>query len=168
MSGVEAAIGFGASVLGIASAGIAVATTLIRFSTSYSGSSEKIEDLSSRVSLTATILTTVGNTIDNHKDYFKQDNFREKFGRVTDRCKKDYSVLDAALHRAKGKVEDVGLGSGREQRVRRLAPWKKLIWALGGEERMKDLQSSLEESKSQVLMMQSAASLIVLQIIGRR
>jgi hypothetical protein len=166
MSGVEAAIGFGASILGIASAGISVATTLIRFSVSYSGSAEKIEDLSSRVSLTATILTTVGNTIENHKDYFKEDNFKEKFGRVTDRCKKDYGVLGQALNKAKGEVDD--LGSERERKVRKMTPWRKLVWALGGEERMKDLQSSLEESKAQVLMMQSAASLIVLQILGRR
>jgi hypothetical protein len=166
MSGVEAAIGFGAAILGIASAGISVATTLIRFSVSYSGSAEKIEDLSSRVSLTATILTTVGNTIENHKDYFKEDNFRDKFGRVTDRCKKDYGILGQALSKAKGEVEN--LGSERERTVKRLTPWKKLIWALGGEERMKDLQSSLEESKTHVLMMQSAASLIVLQILGRR
>jgi hypothetical protein len=91
MSGVEAAVGFGASVLGIAGAGIAVATTLIQFSASYKGSTQKIEDLFSRVSLTATILTTVGNTIEIHKDYFKEDNFREKFGRVTERCKRDCS-----------------------------------------------------------------------------
>lgn len=166
MSGVEAAIGFGASILGIASAGISVATTLIRFSVSYSGSAETIENLSSRVSLTATILTTVGNTIENHKDYFKEDNFGEKFGRVTDRCKKDYGILGQALRKARSEVEDVG--SERERRVRRMTPWRKLVWALGGEDRMKDLQSSLEESKTQVLMMQSAASLIVLQILGRR
>jgi hypothetical protein len=49
-----------------------------------------------------------------------------------------------------------------------MTPWRKLLWALGGEEQMKDLQNSLEESKSQVLMMQSAASLIVLQIVGQR
>ncbi|KAH9204393.1 hypothetical protein DL95DRAFT_398565 [Leptodontidium sp. 2 PMI_412] len=105
MSGIEAAIGFGASVLGIASAGISVATTLIRFSVSYSGSAEKIEDLSSRVSLTATILTTVGNTIENHKDYFKEDNFREKFGRVTERCKKDYGVIRQALSKARWALD---------------------------------------------------------------
>jgi hypothetical protein len=166
MSGVEATMGFGASVLGIASAGISVATTLTRFSISYNGSAEKIEDLSSRVSLTATILTTIGNTIENHKDYFKEDNFREKFGRVTDRCKKDYGILGQALNKAKGELD--GLGSERERKVRKMTPWRKLIWALGGEERMKDLQSSLKESKTRVLMMQSAASLIVLQILGRK
>lgn len=165
MSGVEAAIGFGASVLGIAGAGISVATTLIRFSVSYKGSTQKIEDLSSRVSLTATILTTVGNTIESHKDYFKEDNFRDKFGRVTDRCKKDYEALGKALHKAKSEANEVG---SETWVTRKMTPWRKLLWALGGEEQMKDLQSSLEESKSQVLMMQSAASLIVLQIIGRR
>ena len=166
MSGVEAAIGFGASVLGIASAGISVASTLMRFSASYKSSAEKIEDLSSRVSLTATILTTVGNTIENHRDYFKEDDFREKFGRVTERCKKDYGLLGQALSKARSEVEE--LASERERKVRKMTPWRKLIWALGGEERMRDLQSSLEESKSQVLMMQSAASLVVLQILGRR
>lgn len=168
MSGVEAAIGFAGSILGIASTGISVATTLIRFSVSYRGASEEIEDLSSRVSLTATILTTVGNTIENNKDYFKEDNFREKFGRVTDRCEKDYGTLMVALSKAKSNVEVVGLGPQRERDVRKMTAWRKLIWALGGEERMTDLRSSLEESKTQVLMMQSAASLIVLQILGRR
>jgi hypothetical protein len=166
MSGIEAAIGFGASVLGIAGAGISVATTLIRFSMSYKGSAEKIENLSSRVSLTATILTTVGNTIENHKDYFKEDNFKDEFGQVTERCKKDYETLRQALQKAKSEVDSVG--SERERRVKKMTPWRKRIWALGGEERMRDLGSSLEESKTQVLMMQSAASLIVLQILGRR
>src|SRR5271168_5371554 len=113
MSGIEAGIGFGASILGIAGAGISVATTLIRFSVSYRGSVERIEDLSSRVSVTATILTTVGNTIENHKDYFKEDNFREKFGQVTDRCEKDYGIIGAALNKAKSEVEDVGSERGR-------------------------------------------------------
>jgi hypothetical protein len=165
MSGVETAIGFGASVLGIASAGISVATTLIRFSVSYSGSAEKIEDLSSRVSLTATILTTVGNTIETHKIYFKEDNFKGVWGRVINRCQTDYGNLEQALTKARSEVKD--LASDRERKVRKMTPWRKLVWALGGEERMKDLQSSLEESKTQVLMMQSAASLIVLQILGR-
>ena len=166
MSGVEAVIGLSASVLGIASAGISVATTLIRFSLSYKGSVKKIEDLSLRVSLTATILTTVGKAIESHKDFFKEDDFKEKFGLVIDRCKKDYGTLSVALDQARSAAYDVG--SGRGGLVKKMTPWKKLVWALGGEERMKDLQSSLEESKSQVLMMQSAASLIVLQIFGRR
>ncbi|KAF8860064.1 hypothetical protein BDZ45DRAFT_327487 [Acephala macrosclerotiorum] len=164
MSGVEAAIGFGATVLGIAGAGVSVATTLIRFSVSYKGSTQKIEDLSSPVSLTATILTTVDKAINSHHDYFKEDNFREKFNRVIERCKNDYEVLGAAVQKAKGEVEKTE--SARWEG--KMTSWKKLLWALGGEERMQDLQSSLEESKTQVLMMQSAASLIVLQIIGRR
>jgi hypothetical protein len=133
-------------VLGIPSAGISVVITLIRFSVSYSGLVEKIENLSSHVSLTATILTTVGNMIENHKDYFKEDNFREKFGRVTERCKKDYEVIRQALSKARSDAKDVG--EERQRRVWRMTPWRKLIWALGGEERMKDLQSSLEESKT--------------------
>jgi diphthamide synthase subunit DPH2 len=120
MSGVEAAIGFSASVLGIASAGISVASTLMRFSASYKSSAEKIEDLSSRVSLTATILTTVGNTIENHKDYFKEDDFRGKFGRVTERCKKDYGILGQALSKARSEVDD--LASERERKVRKMTP----------------------------------------------
>lgn len=156
MPGVEAATGFGASVLSITSAGISVATTLIRFSVSYSGSAEKIEDLSSRVSLTATVLIIVGNTTENHKDFFKEDNFRETFGSVTKRCKKDYGAIGEALSNARSAVEDVK--SERERKVRKMKPWRKLVWALGSEERMKDLQRSLEESKTQVLMMQSAAS----------
>lgn len=164
MSGVEAAIGLSASVLGIAGAGISVATTLIRFSASYKESGQKIEDISSRVSLNATILTMVGNTIETHKEYFKEDNFKEKWGQVIKRCEKDYATLEAALQKAKSSVREVG----SERRVKRITPWKKLLWALGGEEKMRGLQSSLEESKSQVLMMQSAASLIVLQMLGRR
>lgn len=42
------------------------------------------------------------------------------------------------------------------------------MWPLGGEEKMRDLRTSLEESKTQVSMMQLAALLVVLQVLERR
>lgn len=152
MSGVEATIGFGASVLAIAGAGISVATTLIRFSVSYSTSAKKIEELYSRISLMATILTTIGKTVENHKDFFKEDNFKELFGKVINWCEKDFGIVAEALRKAKGEVEnsksdgkrglaekEKGKGKFEDSRskleskvVERMTPWNKLVcgpWA---------------------------------------
>jgi hypothetical protein len=49
-----------------------------------------------------------------------------------------------------------------------MSPWKKLVWAVGGKDAIEELQRSLAESMTQVLVMQAAAQMIVLQIIGQR
>jgi hypothetical protein len=55
-----------------------------------------------------------------------------------------------------------------ENANRKMSPWKKLVWALGGKDAIEELQRSLAESMTQVTMMQAAAQMIVLQKIGRQ
>jgi hypothetical protein len=69
------ATGLGASLLGIAGAGIKIVTTLRTFAASYSRASGRINSLSADVALTASILTELGNTV---KEYEVELHFRER------------------------------------------------------------------------------------------
>lgn len=157
------AIGLGASIVGIASAGITAAAAIFSFATSYRGSSGKLEDLASRVSLSATILEQVGKTITENEHYFKRDEFDEKFGRVTQRCKLDYDALNRAISKSRSSTGhgEPGLAEDttrlNETTTKKMSPWKKLVWALGGKDAIEELQRSLAESMAQVSMMQAAA-----------
>jgi uncharacterized protein YutD len=63
------------------------------FSVSYNSLIKKIKDLSLYILLIAIIFTTISNIIANYKDYFKEDNFKERFGLIIKRCKKDYKII---------------------------------------------------------------------------
>src|SRR5947207_2106576 len=153
------ALGIGASIISVATAGISVASSLVHFTISYRNSTKKLEALASRVTLSATILTEVGNTIKENEQYFKKNEFDKKFGSVLNRCNADYETLREAVSKAslgrltteQGPAKD----GNRRTDPKKMSAWRKLAWALGGEDAIQDLKKSLDESVSQVLMMQA-------------
>lgn len=64
-----------ASIIGIAGAGVSVVSALTKFSISIRGSSEKINALASRVSLTASILSDIATTIEGNEGGFRAKEF---------------------------------------------------------------------------------------------
>ena len=93
------AIGLGASLLGIAGAGIKIVTTLRTFAASYSSASSRIKNLSADVALTASILTELGNTVKEYEVelHLRIDNF-ERARSLVESC---FEKLSAALEKAK-------------------------------------------------------------------
>jgi hypothetical protein len=157
-------IGLGASIIGIAGAGISTVTALAKFGISYRGSDKKIDELAARVSLTATVLYSTGEIIEEHKRSFKRKEFLSTWSEVLKSCEESYRKLNTAIAKAKGTKNDVAKGSKTPQ----LSTWFKLKWALGGEDEMKDLEVSLEKACQQVMMMQQVVQLTAISVVARR
>jgi Fungal N-terminal domain of STAND proteins len=147
-------IGLSASIIGIAGAGVSVVTALTKFGISYKESNDKINELAARVSLTATILQAIGDTVKENEDAFKREAFMVTWKEVLDFCAGNYAKIQAAISKARRSKST-------------LTTWYKLKWAVGGEARMKDLEDSLEKSSQQVLMMQQVIQLTAIKLIGK-
>jgi hypothetical protein len=153
------ALGLGASIVGIATARVTAANALVHFTISYRWSAKKLDDLVSRVTLSATILTEVGNTITADGQYFKKNDFDKNFGRVLDRCKADYETLREAASQAGSRI-----WNSKTRLTEDGSKWLQIMprkyrrgeVGIGGEDAIKNLQHSLAESTTQVLMMQAA------------
>lgn len=149
------AIGIAGSIVGIAGAGIAVVSALTKFSISIRGSNDKITHLAGRVSLTVSILEDIAGTVKSHSSGFKKREFWKTWGSVLDACEESYARIDAAVAKARGTRND----------EKKISVWGKLVWALGGEAEMRDLEASLERCCQQVMMMQQAVQLSVLSLL---
>jgi hypothetical protein len=157
-------IGLGASIIGIAGAGIATVTALAKFGISYRGSDKRIDELAARVSLTATILHSTGEIIEEHEKFFKKKEFLSTWDKVLKSCEENYSKLDTALTKAKSAKKDGAKGS----KIPQLSTWFKLKWALGGDIGMKELETSLEKACQQVMMMQQVVQLTAISVVAKR
>ena len=157
------AIGLAASIVGIASAGVSVVSTLTKFGISFRGSNDKISSLAGRVSLTASILSDIATTVEQNASGFKKEDFWKTWRKVLLTCENSYGKLDKALLRARrsGASKSKNDSDG-------ISVWGKLVWALGGEVEMQDLEASLERCCQQVMMMQQAVQMSVLSLIARR
>lgn len=155
------AIGLGASIIGIAGAGVSVVTALTKFSISYKESDNKIQELAARVSLTASILQAIGDTVKENESGFKKEAFMVTWKEVLHACKENYGKLNIAISKA-NKHES---RSGSSKKL--VSNWGRLKWALGGEAQMKDLESSLEKSAQQVMMMQQVIQLTAIKLLGK-
>lgn len=154
------ALGLGASIVGIASTGVALVTALSKFSISYRGSNKKIDDLAARLSMTATILRAIGETVEANEGAFRKDAFKSTWNEVLMSCQLDYGKVNDAIFKAKGKGNDTRLG--------KMSAWRKLIWALGGEDEIKDLELSLDRSCKQIMMMQQVIQMTALEFVAKR
>jgi hypothetical protein len=99
-------LSFAASLLGIASFGISMVTTLSTFTLSYTSASEKISSLSAEVSVTSSILTSLGSTIQEYEAefHFKIDNFQN----AKAACERNFNNLGKAIKAMKrGESKDV-------------------------------------------------------------
>ena len=149
----------GAFILEAADTGLRAASALSHF-----GSSQRIKDLASKISLSATILTEVGREVNRNADDFK-DVIQEKFLNITLRCEKDYSIVLTAIWKAKSWKRDE---SQEESEDPPRNSWKKLLWALGMNEReLDDLNDSLDQAIEQVTMLQHIVRLVIFQIRGK-
>jgi len=151
-------LGIVGSLAGIASAGVSVVSALTKFGISIRGSNEKINALAGRVSLTASILSDISATVKEHISGFKDEEFRATWSKVLASCEESYVRLEKGLDKArKSKGKSLNLSA-----------WGKLVWAIGGEAEMGDLETSLERCCQQVMMMQQAVQMSVLNLIAQR
>ena len=157
------AIGLAASIVGIASAGVSVVSTLTKFGISFRGSNDKIDSLAGRVSLTASILSVIATTVEQNASGFKKEEFWRTWRKVLSSCEESYGKLEKALLKARKSGTSRGKGGTDGVSV-----WGKLVWALGGETEMQDLERSLDSCCQQVTMMHHAVELSVLSLIAQR
>lgn len=157
------AIGLAASIVGIASAGVSVVSTLTKFGISFRGSNDKINSLAGRVSLTTSILSDIATTVEQNASGFKKEEFWKTWRKVLLSCEDSYEKLEKALLKARKS------GTGKSKTGSDgVSVWGKLVWALGGDTEMQDLEISLERCCNQVMMMQQAVQMSVLSLIAQR
>ena len=113
------AISLAASIIGIASTGVSVVTALTKFSISYKESDAKIQELAARVSLTASILQAIGDTVKDNEVGFKKEGFMVTWKEVLDACSTTYNKLNTAI--SKAKAEDIGRGNSKKS-----STWNRL------------------------------------------
>src|SRR5882757_8668032 len=95
----EVAIGFAASVAGLAAFGIQIVATLNTFTTSFSRAEQQIKDLSADIALTSSILESISKMIKEYEDQFELtvDNFVT----ARDMCERNFRALWVALRQVK-------------------------------------------------------------------
>ena len=157
------AIGVAASLVGIVSAGVSVVSALTKSGISLRGSNDKINSLAGRVSLTVSILSDIATTVEQNASGFKKKEFWRTWRKVLSSCEESYGRLEKALLKARrsGNAKEKGGNDG-------VSVWGKLVWALGGETEMQDLETSLERCCQQVMMFQQAVQMSVLSLIAQR
>ena len=120
----EAAIGFAASIAGLAAFGIQIVTTLNTFATSYARAEQQIKDLSADVALTASILECIGKMIREYEDQFHLTV--ENYIATRDQCERNFRTLWTALKVVK-KEESEKTGVKVEYRIGgRMSVWPKV------------------------------------------
>src|SRR6266498_978926 len=129
------AFSLASSILGVAELGLSLTKSLYRFTGAYRGADTKAEEIEGRVSITASILTELGDIVENNQQYFKRNPTGALEAPVSS-CKRDYTKLKDAIHEAKREPKD-GVASSMGKFKAKMTAWEKLKWALG--ERMKSL-----------------------------
>lgn len=167
------AIGLAASLLGIAGVGVSIVSTLAKFHDLYCDYDERIDRLSAKVSVTASILTQLGTVVQQYEMEFHlvDDNFQK----VRETCRRDFETLRTALRMVKpdnNAESDASTfksvrGFTASKNPRFLA-WNKLKWALGGAEQVEIMIVSLESSKSNLQLLLESTNLFILRKLDRR
>ncbi len=154
------AIGLASSLLAIAAFGASVVTTLRTFAASYSRAEQRVNELSFSVALTASILTELGYTIKQYEAEFHIT--AHNFMSAKTACENNFNKLSKALKSAKvnegSSNGDKGKGKGKA-----LGAWEKLMFALGGEDELKELIVSIETSKSTLQLLLESVKLVILR-----
>lgn len=162
-------IGTSASILGIAAFGASVATTLRSFARSYSGAEQNINDLVADVALTASILVDLAKTIEECEEEFrlKADNF----ARAQTVCHRNLERSKKALSHAR-KPPKFRNESSLEKRFQEeeqvTSAWEKLKFALGGEDALKELVTSIGTSKSNLQLLLDSTQLLILKKLNKK
>jgi hypothetical protein len=139
------AFGLAASILGVAELGLSVTQSLYRFTVSYRDADWRVEEIEGRVSVTATILKELHSTVKSNEQYFKRNPTGALEAPVSS-CRRDYKRLKDAVDEAKGQPKG-GAASTLGKKMAKMSAWEKLKWALGGDESMDQLLTSLKSSK---------------------
>jgi hypothetical protein len=139
------AFGLAASILGVAELGISVTQSLYRFTVSYRGADQQVEEIEGRVSVTATILQELHSTVKGNEQYFKRNPTGALEAPVSS-CRRDYQRLKDAVDKVKTQPKD-GAASTLDKKMAKMSAREKLKWALGGDESMDKLLNSLKSSK---------------------
>ncbi|CAG8949461.1 hypothetical protein HYFRA_00007691 [Hymenoscyphus fraxineus] len=150
----------GAFILDAASAAEQVVVGLCHFKYQY-----RVEEFASQIAFIGNFLSTAGKEVNENPNYFKE-NFEEKFGGFTQKCKSKFEIILAALEKARSYKK--GFGDTRED-VCEVAeppkkPWDRLQWGLGmNDEQIDKFEEDVQELAQGAGVLMSVVSLIVLQ-----
>lgn len=150
------AIGLGASIAGLATFGAQIVTSLRTYASAYQRAEHKLNDLSSDLALINSILTDLGSSIAKYevKFHITAKNFIE----VKKTCERNFEKLSEALKEIKREDSD----KDGEKKFKKLGPWGKLMFALGGETELKEFLLSIESSKSTLQLLLESFKLFIL------
>jgi hypothetical protein len=155
------AIGFAASIAGLAAFGIQIVTTLNTFATSYSRAEQQIGDLCADVSLTASILKSIEEMIKEYKGEFQLtvDNYIA----TRDQCERNFNTLWFTLKVVKKDESEKPEVKGKYRIGGRMGVWPKIMHAMGGADALRDLVLSIETSKSNLQLLLGSLNFLVLK-----
>jgi hypothetical protein len=162
----EAAIGFAASIAGLAAFGIQIATTLNRFTTSYARAEEQIRGLSADVALTASILESIGKMVKEYEDtlHLTVDNWIA----ARDQCERNFNALWLALKVVKKDESEKPVAKVDSRIGRRMGVWPKMMHAMGGADALQDLVRSIDTSKSNLQLLLESLNFLVLKNLSKK
>jgi hypothetical protein len=158
-----------ASVLGVAGAGIKLATTLYAYSDTAFKADRSVRTIAADVSLTASVLSELGTLLQTDSaDHLISVTALDTTGRTVKGCKECFEEIDEAIGKLLGegkprkKDENEnenekrrGANSGANSGARQpsgMSVWKRMKWPLM-EPHMRLLQSNLDRLKSTLLLM---------------
>lgn len=162
----EAAIGFAASIAGLASFGIQIATTLNTFAISYTRAEQQIRDLAADVALTASILESIGKMIKEYEDRFHLtvDNYIE----TRDRCESNFNTLWIAVKAVKKGESEKPKVKGEYRIGGQMGVWPKMMHAMGGADALRHLVLSINTSKSNLQLLLGSLNFLILKNLSRK
>ncbi|KAF2103729.1 hypothetical protein NA57DRAFT_69939 [Rhizodiscina lignyota] len=155
----EAAVGFAASIAGLASFGIQIVTTLNTFSTTFAKAEQHVKDISASVALTSSILDSIGKMITEYEAQFGLTV--ENFIAAKDLCERNFQTLWVALRQV--KKSEVEKKIQTKEIAEKLGVWVRMMHAMGGADALKGLIQSIEASKSNLQLLLSSLQFLVLR-----
>jgi len=161
------AIGLAASLIGIASFGIKIVTTLNTLTTLHAQAEHRIITLTGDISLTSSILKGIGDTI---KQYEGEVGFTvSNFATAKESCEKIFQALNKALEIVK-RDETASLKNNGKATMKKksLNIWDKLKFALGGEDELVKLLASIETSKSNLQLLLGSLNFALLKSLDSK
>lgn len=153
------AIGLGASIITLASAGIGASRALYSFKNVYAGADSQIERIAGSLSVTSTILLELGHTVDQNQAHLQKLNRLGVFSWTINHCKKDFDDVYTAMELSRRY-----LGANGKRGFNR---WERFKWAIGGEKRLAGLLRSLDGSKQNLHLLLEVSNFDTLRRIEK-
>jgi STAND-like protein len=141
-----------ASILGVAGAGIKLATTLYTYSDAALTADRSVRTIANDISLTASVLSELGTLLEHdNADKLVSTRALETAGQTVTGCKEVFEEIDDAVGKMLGGAKRKEW-KGKEPSAGGMSVWARMKWPLM-EPRMRVLQANLERLKSTLLLM---------------